>query len=200
MAELLELGAKLSATMAETGATALPSLPMEVNTLKLSHRPSITSWRAELRFLKRSMSKAGAKGAGAPEFPSLLAPAEQAARLGSEWPRTGENRCRSCPTCLAGGCRKQGLAVLCPGCQGKKRCVLLVCTKTYLEAPSVAGSVALVTSEILAEKISRLHRSGEEYRAAFDQFTDRLCELGLECGDTLTRLQVALEQDLLNRR
>ena len=54
--------------------------------------------------------------------------------------------------------------------------------------------------EILSEKISRLHRSGEEYRAAFELYTERRFELGLEGGDVPTRSQAALEQDLLSRR
>ena len=88
-------------------------------------------------------------------------------------------------------------------CQGKKKCKLLVCTTPYLVAPSLAGSEAssgVATSEILSEKISRLRRSEEEYSAAFEQFTDSVCELGLECEDVLSRLQPALGQDLLNRR
>ena len=196
-AKLLELDAEPPAAMVEMGAAALPSLTEEVNILELAHPHAITTWKAELRFLKRS-SKAGAKGAAAPDFPSLLAPTEQAARLGSEWPRRGENRCRSCRICLAGGCRKQGRTVSRPGCQQNRRCDLLVCTTPYLETTSVAGSVASsgsVTSETLAVNISRLLWAGEEYRAAFDQFTDRLCWLGLEHTDTPTRSQGALEQE-----
>ena len=43
-------------------ASAIPGLPEEVSILEGSHRHSITGWKSELRALKRSMSKAGAKG------------------------------------------------------------------------------------------------------------------------------------------
>ena len=43
VAKLLEPDSEPPATTAETGAAALPSLPEEVNTLKLAHRQSITS-------------------------------------------------------------------------------------------------------------------------------------------------------------
>lgn len=87
--------------MSLEGASALAPLPDEVSALEVSHRHSATKWKTELKSLKRSMTKAGALGAGAPKFPSLLQPEEQARRLGSEWPRTGENRCRICPVCAA---------------------------------------------------------------------------------------------------
>ena len=202
-AEIPERDAELPAAMTEMGAATLPSLPEEVNTLELAHRHAITTWKAELRSLKRSMSKAGANGAAAPDFATLLAPADQAARLGSEWPRRGENRCRSCPICLAGGCRKQGRAVQCSGCQHNRRCDPLVCTTPYLETPSVAASVASsgsIIAETLAVKISWVVQAGEEYRTTFYQYTDKLCRLGLEHTNTPTRSHAALEQELLNRR
>ena len=71
------------------GATALAPLPEDVSALEISHRHLATKWKSELKSLKRSMTKAGALGAGAPEFPSLLQPEEQAQRLGSEGPRLG---------------------------------------------------------------------------------------------------------------
>ena len=52
----------------------------------------------------------------------------------------------------------------------------------------------------LSEKIARLHQAGEEYRAALNQYTDRLIRLGLECDDISKRSQAALKQHLLNRR
>ena len=50
------------------------------------------------------------------------------------------------------------------------------------ESPSRAGGDAsprAVASGILADKISRLHHSGKEYRTSFDQFIDKLFELVL---------------------
>ena len=70
------------------------------------------------------------------------------------------------------------------------------------ESPSRDGgaiSPSAVTSGILAEEIYRLWCSGKEYRATFNQFTDKLVELGLECGDIPTRSQASLEQTLLSR-
>ena len=46
----------------------------------------------------------------------------------------------------------------------------------------------------------RLRRSGKEYSAIFDQFMDKLAELGLERGDIPTRSQASLEQALLSRK
>ena len=65
---------------------------------------------------------------------------------------------------------------------------------------SCGASPRAVTSGILAEKFSWLHRSGKEYRATLDQFIDNLLKLGLECGDIPTRSQASLERALLNRR
>ena len=74
--------------MAETGTSPLPSLPKEASALEASFRHSITEWKSDLWSLKRSMSKARAKGAGAPEYPGLPVLAEQTARREPEWPRT----------------------------------------------------------------------------------------------------------------
>ena len=126
--------------MAVLGAPALPGLPEEASTFEASFRHSILRWKSKLKSLKGSMSKVGTGRAGAPKFSSPMTPAEQAARLGLEWPRTGEDRCRLCPTCLAGGCKRQGCTETCLGCQQKKRCDILTCTKSYLKAPSVTNS------------------------------------------------------------
>ena len=83
--------------MAETETLLRLRLPKEASALEASVRHSITEWKSDLWSLKRSMSKAGAKGAGAPEPPGLLVLAEEAARRDPEWPRTGEDRCRSHP-------------------------------------------------------------------------------------------------------
>ena len=95
--------------MTDMGASALPGLTEEVSILEGALHHSITGWKSELRSVKRSMSKAGAK-------------------------------------------------------------------------------------EILSEKISRLRRSGEEYKAAFDRYTDRRFELGL-----VTSIQQPLQADQLDR-
>ena len=42
--------------------------------------------------------------------------------------------------------------------------------------------------EILTEKISQLHQSGKEFRAAFNQYTDKWFERDLEGGVAPTRL------------
>ena len=181
--------------MAVSGAPALPSLPEEASTFEASFRHSITRWKSDLKSLNGSMSKVGTGRAGAPKFPSPMTPAEQAAKLGLEWPRTGEDRCRLCPTCLAGGCKRQGRADPCLGCQQKKRCDLLACTTSYLKAPSVANSevfLGVVTSTTLLLKVSWLLQSGEEYKAAFELFIDSLCKMALECENILSRSQLVL--------
>ena len=58
----------------------------------------------------------------------------------------------------------------------------------------------MVTSKTLSENISRLHRSGEEYGAAFEQFIYNLCKLDLECENIPSHSQLVLGQDLINRR
>ena len=60
--------------MAETGKFPLLRLPKEASNIEASVRHSITEWKSDLWSLKRSMSKAGTKGAGAPEPPGLLVP------------------------------------------------------------------------------------------------------------------------------
>ena len=72
-----------------------------------------------------------------------------------------------------------------------------------MEAPSLASSAAstvAVTAETLSRRISNLRLAGEEYRAAFDQYTDMLVSRGLEQENVPARSHAALEQDLLNRR
>ena len=56
----------------------------------------------------------------------------------------------------------------------------MVCTTPYLVGPSPAGSKASsgsVNPEILAAKIFRLQRMGEEYSDALEQFTNSLCQV-----------------------
>ena len=79
--------AEVMDTMAGPGATALPNLPRDIRILDYSHHHSITDWKAALKSLKRSVYKAGAEGAGAPELPTIPSPEGQADRWGSEWPR-----------------------------------------------------------------------------------------------------------------
>ena len=58
----------------------------------------------------------------------------------------------------------------------------------------------MVTSTTLLVKISRLFRSGEEYKAAFELFIDSLCKLDLECENISSCSQLVLGRDLINRK
>ena len=84
-----------------------------------------------------------------------------------------------------------------------KMCYLLVRITLHPMAPSPADSEAFsraVTPEALSDKISRLHRSGEEYSAAFHRYINKMGELGLEREDTTARSQTILDQALLGKR
>ena len=148
--------------MVETEVSPLPSLPREAIALEASLRHSVTEWKSDIRSLVCSMSKAGARGAGAPKSPGRPDGSEAPSRAAGKAFR---------PEGTQSGL-KQDLAVPGQGCRKKKS-----------PADSEASSGA-TTPEVLSDKIFRLRWSGEEYTAAFEQYTNKLCELGLECEDT----------------
>ena len=80
--------------MAEMGAFPLPCLPRDVGALETSLRHSVTGWKAELKSLKRSTTKAKTKRAGTSEFPGLQtrqetpSPARSEASSGAVTPET----------------------------------------------------------------------------------------------------------------
>ena len=101
----------------EQGAASLPELPEEIAEHERNHNHAATTWQQAATRLRRSMRKAEAQGAGPAGLPDSREAETQARDLGKPWPRTGTQRCRICPACTKGGCKKQQLEVQCEGCR-----------------------------------------------------------------------------------
>lgn len=148
----------------EQGAAALPELTRELADLGRNHNHAATTWQQAASRLRRSMRKAEAQGAGPAGLPDSLGAEAQARDLGKPWPRTGSQRCRTCPTCSKGGCKKQQLEVQCEGCQASRMCKIQVCLTPYRQITSSEACQAIslhLTADTLASRIGALWLAGQ---------------------------------------